>query len=153
MKSYAGIGSREISDLERELIKKIAGIMHEKGYLLYSGGAPGSDIAFESGCNGYGVSFRPWTGFGENSEAVQVIHHSKDSHESVSNFHPAPDALSPAARKLMSRNYHQIHGIEPYFPKVDLVICCANEKKGAVQGGDGAGRQNCTICRNSSDQH
>lgn len=49
MHSYAGIGSRDISPEEATSITKIANIMHEKGYVLYSGHADGSDYTFECG--------------------------------------------------------------------------------------------------------
>lgn len=45
MKSYAGIGSRDITPQEVLDIYKIANLL--KGYTLYSGNADGADISFQ----------------------------------------------------------------------------------------------------------
>lgn len=138
MHAYAGIGSREITHTEANQIHRIANYLMSKGYFLYSGGADGSDQAFESACHGYGLKFLPWPGFRSNynSEIYNTFIHSKSSIESVLKYHPAPNALSDAARKLMSRNYFQIHG-SGNFPQVDFVICCADpirNSRGEVKG-------------------
>lgn len=138
MHSYAGIGSRDISPEEATSITKIANIMHEKGYVLYSGHADGSDYTFECGCNNLGISFLPWETFNSNLDknTQQIVCHNKESVQSIYTFHPAPTKLSVAGLKLMSRNYFQVNGIG-YLPKVSFVICCATPKRDGVSGGTG----------------
>ena len=48
---YTGIGSRNIPDTYFNLIIAIAEYMAKQGYILRSGGADGSDNAFEIGCD------------------------------------------------------------------------------------------------------
>ena len=138
MRAYAGIGSREISKREVELIHRVAQLMNERGYVLYSGGAPGSDTEFESACEGRGVSFLPWESFAVQRPypIFEVVRHTKESVESIHKYHPAPDRLSKAAQKLMSRNYFQVNGVDS-LPRVDVVICCATPTVDGVSGGTG----------------
>ena len=49
MKYYAGIGSRETPQEFLEFFVKLARFLYSKGYTLRSGGADGSDKAFEIG--------------------------------------------------------------------------------------------------------
>lgn len=141
MHAYAGIGSRDITPTERNQITRIANYLVAKGYFLYSGGADGADKAFEESCRGYGLKFLPWPGFNmvQYSKIYSTVIHSDESMESVMKYHPAPHVLSEAARKLMSRNYYQIHGFGD-LPKVDFVVCCADpirNSNGEVKGGTG----------------
>lgn len=138
MHSYAGIGSREITSTEEGRIHRIAEIMQMKGYLLYSGGADGSDHAFEVGSGGYGVSFLPWPGFNAQleSKTYKVVFHSKESEASVNRWHPMPSKLTRNGRLFMSRNYFQVNGAGG-LPRVDFVICCATRKRDEVSGGTG----------------
>lgn len=142
MKSYAGIGTRDISDDEYDKIITIAKIMNKKDYILYSGNANGSDIAFQEGSNGKCVIMLPWNKFNIDeydytfSRDYFDVGKTKNGLDSVDKFHPAPDKLSYGARSLMARNYHQIFGYKGY-PRVDIVICCANIKFGNVIGGTG----------------
>jgi hypothetical protein len=134
--SYAGIGSRDISDVESRLLTRIANYMSESGYVLYSGNADGSDIAFQRGCNGLGVAFLPWIGFNKEleSKVLYSIKSTQDAYDSVKKYHPAPEKLGTGGTALMARNYHQIHGIGE-LPLVDVVIYCASEGNGVVSGG------------------
>ena len=49
MKKYAGIGSRKVPDDIGGLMTSISEKLCQKGYLLRSGGAEGSDKKFEKG--------------------------------------------------------------------------------------------------------
>ena len=95
-------------------------------------------LTFELSCEGHGVSFRPWVGFNYHLEHQihKVVCHSKESIDSIFEYHPAPNRLSEAAKKLMSRNYFQVNGVD-HLPGVDFVVCCADVKNGEVQGGTG----------------
>ena len=136
--TYAGIGSRDITDTENSTIVRLASLLQKRGYVLYSGNADGADIAFQYGCNGFGVSFLPWIGFNQHlhSKVIKCHNITTDAYASVDMFHPAPEKLSKAARTLMARNYHQIHGIYN-LPRVDFVVCCATIKGDEVTGGTG----------------
>ena len=66
---YTGIGSRNIPDTYFNLIVVIAEYMAKQGYILRSGGADGSDTAFEIGCdkvNGKKEIYLPWKSFNKN---------------------------------------------------------------------------------------
>jgi len=138
MHSYAGIGTRNLGPNEFALIGEIATYLYELGYVMYSGNAAGSDHAFASGCRGYGVNFLPSKSFNSflRTPALGIAQISDEAYESVNKFHPAPNRLSTFAHKLMARNYQQVRGLWE-LPPVDLVICCANEVDGEVQGGTG----------------
>lgn len=145
MKSYAGIGSRTISDEEFEIIKNISKDLSDKGFICYSGNADGSDIAFQLGSKGNCVIFLPWDGFNFNHFNPNnlpcknhfIVGSNKEGQDSISKYHPNPNALSVGARKLMARNYYQVRGYKEH-PKVDFVLCCADEdKNGNVLGGTG----------------
>ena len=46
--SYAGIGSRDITNTEAVRIKTVAKQMARQNFILYSGNADGADIAFQN---------------------------------------------------------------------------------------------------------
>jgi hypothetical protein len=142
MKAYAGIGSRTISEQESVEIHDIANRL-SKSYVVYSGNACGADISFQIGSGGTCVINLPWDGFNDNKYDIKdslcsYVVEDEESIESVKEFHPNYSALGYAGKKLMARNYRQIMGFKPLYPKVDFVICCADEdKKGNVKGGTG----------------
>lgn len=115
--------------------------------MLRSGKAPGADSYFERGCitgNGECEIFTPWAGFPKDSvlctRPAYVIDRlspaqQEKARESVQEYHPAPDRLSPGAYKLMMRNYCQLFGPDVYSPVTDLVVCYT--KDGRASGGTG----------------
>lgn len=141
MQTYAGIGSRSITDKESKTIEKIASKL-SKNFVLFSGNAQGSDQSFQSGSNGNCVLFLPWAGFEEqNFDFLKVLDvfdlgKSPEGMESVRKYHPNKN-LTYGQKLMMSRNYHQIIGYKKY-PKVSFVVYCANEdEKGNIEGGTG----------------
>lgn len=145
MKTYAGIGSRDIPLEERTKIIAIADNLCGLDYIVYSGNANGADVAFQLGSNGQCVVFLPWARFNfgvfEPTPKYHLDHFivggEPEGLESVYEFHPNPKQLTAGARKLMARNYYQIHGYKDY-PKVDFVMCCADQDNlGNVKGGTG----------------
>ena len=140
--SYAGIGSRDITKTEEVQIKTIAKQMARENFILYSGNADGADIAFQIGSNSQCVLMLPWKKFNEDSYSTTGcieafdLGDSKDGLWSVDKFHPNPSALSDGGRRMMARNYHQIHG-NGRWPLVSFVICCSKEVDGNVIGGTG----------------
>lgn len=140
MLSYAGIGSRNINDEERDTIRKIANKLSTH-FILYSGNATGSDISFQEGSNGNCVIMLPWYNFNSNeynlNNALSVyIPQSEEANRSIYFYHPRANMLSRSAKNLMARNYFQIHGYENYSI-VSFVVFCADVKRGEVQGGTG----------------
>lgn len=133
IKTYAGIGSRDITVGEHITINKVASLLSDMGVILFSGNAPGADQAFQKGSKGKNIVFIPWTGFEKDSfdyerESLQyyVLGNSPEGLKSIQKFHPAPQSLSEGARKLMARNYHQICGAGE-CPQVSFVVCCVNK--------------------------
>lgn len=147
MKSYAGIGSRQITEDERTTIEKLSKMLSSK-FIVYSGNAEGSDIAFQTGSNGNCVLILPWKNFNRDkydhskSIAKYDCGDTPEGNDSIDKFHPFPDKLSRGAKRMMCRNYHQIHGYDIY-QRVSFVVACANtDNKGKIIGGTG---QACRI--------
>jgi hypothetical protein len=142
--SYAGIGSREVTLGELLDIANISKLLANMNFLLYSGNAPGSDIAFQKGSNGKCVVYVPWDGFeianyNYKTEARKhfVMGRSEAGLASILKYHPNPASLSTGGKALMARNWHQINGVPPEFPKVHFVVVCATPTKKGVDGGSG----------------
>jgi hypothetical protein len=140
MRAYAGIGSRDITDVERRQIEKIASVL-AKRFIVYSGNAEGSDIAFQTGSRGKCVIFIPWNGFNDDKyslkESIECyeVGEEKEGRDCVVRLHPNPSALRQGGKKLMARNFYQVAGFLKY-PEVEFVICCALvDKNGKVKGG------------------
>lgn len=148
MLSYAGIGTREITEKEQDLIIGISNKLSKK-FIVYSGNAEGSDIAFQLGSNKQCVLFLPWASFNIEKYALHDsldwydMGHSQVGLESIDKYHPNKN-LSRGAKMMMARNYHQVVGWEKY-PIVSFVICCADEDdEGNILGGTG---QACRIAK------
>lgn len=136
-KTYAGIGSRNISsEMYAQCIHygEVLGIM---GYTLQSGGAPGSDQGFEYGADIGGCPkkiFLPWKGFSDNSSNLYTV--SEEAYRIGEQFHPAWNKLSDAAKALISRNSYQVLGEDLKTP-VDFIVCYTEGGKeigGTAQG-------------------
>ena len=140
MISYAGIGSRDISLGEKLEIGKLAGILSEMGYVLYSGNAPGSDQSFGYGSKGRNVIYLPWMGFEVESfdyRSKSLAYYDMGSSEAglaaIGSSHRS--RLSSGGLRCMARNYHQIYGYGEY-PMVSFVVYCADDlSDGRVKGG------------------
>lgn len=142
MISYAGIGSRDIKPDEVIRIRTIAKQMARRNFILYAGNADGADIAFQAGSNSQCILMLPWKRFNHNNYSTEACIEAFDLGSSaaglasIDQFHPNPSALSDGARRIMARNYHQVHGYNQW-PIVSFVICCSNEVNGKVIGGTG----------------
>jgi hypothetical protein len=148
MRSYAGIGSRQITDEERHKIKVIAKKLADAGFIVYSGNAEGSDVSFQEGSEGKCVLLLPWKGFNKHVYDVNKsidqfeVGKSDEGQATIEKYHPSPKSLTYGGRLMMARNWHQIVGWEQY-PQVEFVICCANrDNSGKILGGTG---QACRI--------
>lgn len=144
---YAGIGSRETPDSILSAFEEIGEKAATADIILRSGRAPGADSRFEKGCHknsGVCQIFTPWPRFPNGSDLLSYPEIPFDSIEpaqkeraiaSVKKYHPAPDRLSPAAMKLMARNYCQMFGASTLDHETDLVVCWT--KDGKASGGTG----------------
>lgn len=132
MKSYAGIGSRSTPFDIQLLMRDIAGAL-ESDYILRSGGADGADDAFFEGVTPElrktrTQIFLPSKCFRRHEAPLQgCIDATKlpawpKALETVDRYHPAPDRLTPYARRLMARNAMQVLGPNLDDP-VSFVVC------------------------------
>lgn len=154
---YTGIGSREISESERNLIHRVSGYLLNLGFTLRSGHAPGSDEAFEVGTFGsalpdslwedyfnanYPEIYVPWNNFkgadcqsrliSSEDAPLEII---KEAEGIVSIIHPYWHNLKQGAKKLHTRNVFQVLGKDLKTPS-QFVLYCSNEtSSGNVSGG------------------
>lgn len=128
---YAGIGSRETPKEFLDLFTKVAEYLSRKGCILRSGGANGSDKAFELGAINKEI-YLPWKGF-EGSNSNLVVQDGK-AFDIAAKYHPRWNYLSDGARRLQARNSHQILGWD-LNSHSDFVICWTKGGKG--NGGTG----------------
>jgi len=123
-RSYAGIGSRKsVSDHILDQMELIGEIAATNNWILRSGGAKGSDTAFETGCDkvrGQKEIFLPWKEFNCNPSPLYA--QSPDAFKLAAEVHPAWNNLNSTARKLIARNMHQILG-EHLNDPVKFVVC------------------------------
>ena len=120
---YAGIGSREAPDPMLYLMEGVAFKLGTFDWMcLRTGGASGSDTAFEAGATSAGGDMElwlPWTNFnGRGNGYTPSIKHNAYA----SGFHPVWDKLKPVVKKLHSRNVGIILG-EDLKTTVSFVVC------------------------------
>ena len=134
-KIYSGIGSREIPYDVEELMVMIGKFLALKGFTLRSGGADGSDISFETGCdlvNGNKEIYIPWMGFNKSKSNLYNI--TEEALELTSNYHPYWKNLKLSVRHIMARNAYQVLGFDLKTP-TDFIVCWT--KDGKDSGGTG----------------
>lgn len=115
---YTGIGSRETPFEILDLMRDLAYKLQQKGYILRSGGAPGADTAFDSGCVNKQI-FVPWNNFQGIKKQYDIP---PDAYRLASLFHPAWKNLDNSVKHLMARNCLQILGPDLKTPS-RFVIC------------------------------
>jgi hypothetical protein len=129
--TFAGIGARKTPEDICSKMKALSHFASEEGWILRSGGAVGSDQAFESGM----VARQAEIFTAKTNPPANHIHWITDMHRRIARiYHPAPQALSPYALDLMARNCSQVLGKHLDHPS-DLVICWT--PKGSGTGGTG----------------
>ena len=140
MNSYAGVGTRELPESLISIINDIAVRLLKEGYILRSGGAGGSDKAFQNGveeyCNvnnlqysKYQEIYLPWNGFNGLRKDINkgyVLEQNPDALSYTMKYHPAANSLSSAAKTLMNRNAHQVMGKNLNDP-VKFVVAITND--------------------------
>lgn len=151
MKYYAGVGSRETPDEIMDLMTDIASILEQKGYILRSGGADGADIAFENGVddpNNMQILL-PYEGFNGAYSSNVGYYHIDDitnpdyvaAYNSLKH-HPKGYKLSSGSKRMMIRNYFQVHGINNQ-PSSLFNICWT--PNGATVGGTAQSIRLCNL--------
>lgn len=138
--AYAGIGSRETPADICDLMRLIATVLEDRGLTLRSGGAGGADLAFEAGTSSDRSReiFIPWRGF--NGSRSPYFPDGRDAAitrqaaEIAEAAHPAWDRCSDGAKRLHTRNVHQVLGLRLDSP-VRFVL--AWTKDGRASGGTG----------------
>lgn len=131
MRYFAGIGSRDIPKDYAKTLYDYAKLFVQFGFILRSGGAPGSDTICEFACDsekGEKEIFLPWKGFNNNSSLL--FEDNPTARILAEHYHPAWDRLSDAAKKLHSRNVHQVLGKNLDTP-VEFVLCYTPDGKEA----------------------
>lgn len=110
---YTGVGSRKIPMGMWGHMADVGGHMAENGYILRSGGAKGSDHAFEAGCR---------SRLGEH-EIFRPEHATPEAIRIAMGLHPRPDLVkSDYVARLHGRNVFQILGPDLKMPS-RFVIC------------------------------
>lgn len=129
---YTGIGSRKAPRAILDDMTATGRHLAAIDYVLRSGGAPGSDTAFQIGCPphmGHQEIYLPGDTFSGNSvnEDAGIYNVKKfDNYENArtiaAEFHPTWGGLSPYVKVLMTRNVYQVLGLdlETYS---DFVAC------------------------------
>ena len=131
---YTGIGSRNIPNTYFNLIVVIAEYMAKQGYILRSGGADGSDNAFEIGCdraNGKKEIYLPWKNFNGNKSNL-IFDDDIEAINIAKKYHPAYNGLSQGAKRLIARNGYQVLGKDLKTPS-KYIICYTDGTGGTSQ--------------------
>lgn len=135
---YAGIGSRETPLPVLGYMRRVAGRLAARGFILRSGAADGADRAFEEGCaeaGGQQEIWLPWKGF--NGHADTGLYPGEAHIATAQQLHPAWDRLGRGPRMLHARNVGQVLGAALDAP-VAFVLCWT--KDGAETAGQCSAR-------------
>jgi len=134
IRHYAGIGSRETPLHIQEVMTMLSRYLHDRSYILRSGGANGADKAFEIGipAGGNKEIYLPWKGFNGSDSPYFILH--EEAFEVAKKFHPAWNKLADPVKALMARNVYQVLGFDLDTP-VEFVVCWT--KDGKDTGGTG----------------
>lgn len=150
---YTGIGSRNIPNAVLKQLEMAAVILStiDKNIVLRSGGAAGSDTAFQNGALQHEI-FLPWKSFSKKlnpapkggdglllKRDVFVLGEMDKSlieyaEHLVKKVTPYWDKLNAPVKKLYTRNAFQVLGKDLKTPS-DFVMYWAPERKGVVSGG------------------
>jgi hypothetical protein len=128
---YAGIGSRQTP---QDVLTHFMLFASTTPMMLRSGGAVGADNAFELGNNKPCEIYLPWSGYNNKVPDAWHIDCTKLANYSIAmelahKYHPVFNRLSPAGKRLITRNVYIMLGSDLNTP-VDQVICWTRD--GAV---------------------
>lgn len=133
-KRYSGIGSRKIvPDIKTRQVR-IGALLASLGYTLISGGASGSDSAFEEGCdsvNGSKRIFLPHKGFNGHDSEYYVenwVFREEAAKLAKSFYGNSWNHITPFAKAAHTRNVAQILGWDLQTP-VEFGFCYTDNGK------------------------
>lgn len=137
---WTGVGSRETPSHIQQLMTEYSRICCSRGGILRSGGADGTDTAFELGCGTSGEIWIPWDGFnGRKVGGIYKTIRSLDIYVVAVNIaksiHPAWDRCSRGAQQLHTRNVLQVLGSDLNTPSDFLVCWSKPDNSGDATGG------------------
>jgi hypothetical protein len=122
---YTGVGSRKVPQDIARLMTRIAIKLDLMGMTLRSGGADGSDKAFEKGAGAKEIFYAK----DATTEAMEI----------AADFHPAWNRCSDYAKRLHGRNAFQVMGRELNRPSLFLVCWtpdgCENHVERTIKTG------------------
>lgn len=124
IKYYSGIGSQSCPQEICALMIQFAQQLAKHDYVLRSGGAPGSDEAFEQGCiiaKGQKEIYLPWKGFNGNKSNLYTIP-PKAAEMAAELCGIRWKYLKRPVQYLMARNVMQVLGGTLNTP-VEFLIC------------------------------
>lgn len=139
---YTGIGSRSTPDSIQTQQTAIANRLSAAGYILRSGGAQGSDTAFERGAgflkhiylpeSGFNGLYEDGTNYFVHGPLLPMYHLSTRIAKAI---HPAPERLSEYALLLHSRNIHQVVGHDTPLKPSEFILYYAEEDSAGIPKG------------------
>lgn len=140
---YTGVGSRRTPAPVLDYMRKVAGLLAEKGWMLRSGGAEGADTAFELGARDGGGPreiYIPWEGFESlrpDYSAAPYLHvldlrDDRGAIEIAKSLLPHWFTIRTPSQKCHARNVLQVLGKDLDEPS-SFVICWT--KDGKASGG------------------
>lgn len=127
-KYWTGVGSRTIPADITTLMNQIAQQLGKHNYILRSGGADGSDSAFEQGCDivrGQKEIYLPWKNFNNNKSNLYIIPH-KAAEIAAELCGDRWKYLKRPVQYLMSRNVMQVLGQSLNEPS-QFLICWTDD--------------------------
>ena len=124
---YTGIGSRRVpSDIALRM-ENFAIEFAAKDYTLRSGGANGSDVAFERGCDrqhGKKEIYLPWKGFNGSDSDLYDCYGNMHTTMAKLVYGPRWSEISDAVKKLMTRNTAQVVGLNDLDVAYSSFVVC-----------------------------
>lgn len=142
-KAYAGIGSRRTPKPILDMMTQVATKLEALGFMLYSGGAPGADLAFEKGVlhSENKKIFIPKAGFNNSTSSLYNL--DERTFPIAAQHHIHWNKMKPYTKNLMARNVHQILG-ENLDEPISFVLCytpdgCESHKTRSYESGGTGG--------------
>jgi hypothetical protein len=132
MKTYAGLGDIQTPEYIIEIIRTTAILLVHDGYTCITGGCQGAEQTFANGTLVAGGSVTihlPWQSFEsawvnklpkERATIVVLQENDFDAYNSVRNFHPAYEKLTPSVRAINARYFNILND-------VSFLICWTKE--------------------------
>lgn len=109
-------------------MRKLGCALAMDGWTLRSGAAPGSDTAFERGCDAGGGAkeiYLPWKGFSKHDSTLFYV--SPEALEIAEEIYgPAFKYLKRPVKLLMARNMYQVTGVNLDTPS-QFIVCWTSD--------------------------